>query len=1466
MRNLLFVLLCLPVMSFAQVNAYFTVSTNSGCLPVMVSITNQSTGTGTLSYNWNFGNGQTSTLQNPWSVNYITAGNYTITLMVTNGTDTSYYTQAIQVFAKPVAAFSFTGTTTGCIPLDVNFFDQSTPGSAPISSWLWEFGNGATSTQQSPQYSYNQSGVFAVVLQITDTNGCSSSALVSSVVNASAPPVIDFSASITNDCTVPLTVVFTNNTTGTPPLQYEWDFGDGGTSTQANPSHTYTDLGVYSVSVSVTDPNDCASDTTIAGMINITDVVASFSTSTGFLTVCPAVPFQFLNTSGNPNVYWDFGTGANSTQEEPWMQYDNTGSFDVTMIAGYGLSCADTLVVPVTVQDVNASVSPSSPYSCQLPASFNLAYSGTTAISDYNWTAQTDQSPVSSSSSSLSVNIDASGSYDYTLIVTSQYGCQDTVTGTMVVDAITTSINANVVEGCIPLDVIFNANTYSNEPVVDWDWSFGSNQQNPTYTFVNSGTFNVEVTVTNDSGCTASASIGINTGPHHYPNFEICYLANPLIVDTCRYCPRDTILFHNLTTDTLGNLVDSSDPLFEWTWFFGSSDFEPEECLDSYFAPLDTGWQYDLWMIVNYNGCRDTVTLDETDIDSIGLYISAPLIRSLTDSMSCDSTFQRYFFADINAADFWDWDFGDGNTILASTEDTVMHNYAAIGTYWVKLTAYSDSTICFFRDSMEIRITDIMAHLTPEYDTICSNTVIQMDASGSQDASQYAWTAFGSISAGGSMIQNIGPYNQVGALPIQLIVTDIYGCMDTAYADIYVTRPVVDFVADTLFGCTPFPVEFQSLAYSEMGLANWAWQFGDGGVSSGPGDTIVQHTYAPYINGVNNFNVFLQVTDSLGCVNSLSKPMYVSVYCVHSNFNYPDDVFCLGTSIQLYNLSQGAGLTYEWDFGDGTNDTIQNPLLTYTQQGVFTVSLIVTDSIGCTDTVIKPDVFTVELAIADITVVSDSSSCYPFAPVIINNSPTAYQPTHFWTFGDGFIASIAEPYHEYTFPGDYWMVYTITTSDGCQAKDSVLIYVGGPFGTINVFPDSICKGDEVQFFMTDTINVAYVNWNFGDGYGSNDLTTTHTYSYVPVNGEFYVSLILFSDSACYKPAEPDTIHVQEVIAGFDIINVETSQPDYENCAPFTVNLPNTSYGATSWSWDYGNGQSHTGELPPDMTYLNPTPSDTVFTITQIIANDLGCTDTLSQDITVWGTPPVTVSSDTLICLGDEANLMATGGEVVIWTPNTTINNPTSYNPTVNPANNQYYTATVYDARGCFNADSVLVVVQQIPVIAHSNDTSIMIGETVTLFATADQNNVSYTWSPNYELSGTTGSYVFARPLESTTYTIVMVDSMGCFELTETVFIDVIENYSLDLPNVFTPNEDQANDKVFVRGWGIRELLEFSIYNRWGERIYFSDDLYEGWDGTYNGKKQNLDTYTYYVKVLTWGDTILEKKGNITLLR
>ena len=126
---------------------------------------------------------------------------------------------------------------------------------------------------------------------------------------------------------------------------------------------------------------------------------------------------------------------------------------------------------------------------------------------------------------------------------------------------------------------------------------------------------------------------------------------------------------------------------------------------------------------------------------------------------------------------------------------------------------------------------------------------------------------------------------------------------------------------------------------------------------------------------------------------------------------------------------------------------------------------------------------------------------------------------------------------------------------------------------------------------------------------------------------------------------------------------------------------------------------------------------------------------------------------------------------------------------------------------------------------------------------------------------------FDMPLQDTEYNIYYIDSAGCFPNSVDIMVIVDDDFSVDLPMAFTPNGDGVNDLVYVRGWGIYELLEFKVYNRWGQEIFFTKDINTGWDGTYKGKKQNVDTYVYNVKVLRWDKTtIVEKNGTINLMR
>ena len=226
--------------------ANFTGSPTSGTAPLAVAFTDTSTNTPTA-WSWSFGDSNTSTVQNP-SHSYA-AGTYTVSLTATNAygsdgeTKTSYVTATV---APPVA--DFTGTpTSGAAPLAVTFTDTST--NSP-TAWSWNFGDSNTSTAQNPSHTY-AAGTYTVTLTATNAGG-SDGETKANYITATAPaPIADFTGSPRTGAP-PLAVSFTDTSTGSP-TSWSWNFGDSGTSTVQNPSHTYTSNGNYTVSLTATN-------------------------------------------------------------------------------------------------------------------------------------------------------------------------------------------------------------------------------------------------------------------------------------------------------------------------------------------------------------------------------------------------------------------------------------------------------------------------------------------------------------------------------------------------------------------------------------------------------------------------------------------------------------------------------------------------------------------------------------------------------------------------------------------------------------------------------------------------------------------------------------------------------------------------------------------------------------------------------------------------------------------------------------------------------------------------------------------------------------------------------------------------------------------------------------------------------------------------------------------------------------
>jgi len=314
--------------------ADFGVAPRSGELPLSVDFTDLSEpGTSAISsWSWNFGDGGTSSQQHP-SHTYNTAGTYTVSLRVTTavGYDEETKTNYITVKQGPTADFSGTPRS-GEAPLSVQFTDLSTAGSWPITSWSWDFGDGGTSTQRNPSHTYNSTGAYTVSLSVVTSVGSDTETKTDYIRGG---PGADFSGTPRNG-QAPLSVQFTDlSELGTSSItSWSWNFGDGGTSTQRNPSHTYNTAGTYTVSLNITTAVGPDTETKTNYITVEGGPTAHFSGTPRYGQTPLTVQFTDLSEPGTSPITswsWNFGDGGASSQLDPIHTYNTAGIYTVSL-------------------------------------------------------------------------------------------------------------------------------------------------------------------------------------------------------------------------------------------------------------------------------------------------------------------------------------------------------------------------------------------------------------------------------------------------------------------------------------------------------------------------------------------------------------------------------------------------------------------------------------------------------------------------------------------------------------------------------------------------------------------------------------------------------------------------------------------------------------------------------------------------------------------------------------------------------------------------------------------------------------------------------------------------------------------------------------------------------------------------------------------------------------------------------
>ncbi|WP_164913772.1 PKD domain-containing protein, partial [Methanoculleus taiwanensis] len=484
-----------------------------GDFPLLVNFTDTSTGSPT-SWLWAFGDGGSATEQHP-NYTYTAPGNYSVSLTVENAGGSNTTTEDEYIIARDWVKADFTvDTTEGVAPLTVQFTDTSTGGLAPPDAWEWTFIRfddiewQYTTNEQNPSYTFTIPDYYIISLHVARDNVTDIAVLSDGIRVTQAPPVASFIGN-TTEGPAPLTVQFTDTSTGNVS-EWNWDFGDGVTSTEQHPLKTYGIPGLYTVSLNATNDGGSSLETktdyiTVTG--SPTPPLANFAGTPTTGAAPLTVQFTDLSTRGPTQWFWQFGDGTNSTAQNPKKTFTTAGTYTVSLTAtnaagGDGVTKTDYITVTTPVPPAaNFTGTPrtgTAPHTVQFT---DLSTGNPTA-----WFWQFGDGTNSTEQNPLKVYTTA-GSYSISLNATNAQGSSSTVEDNYitVTDGQTPPVatfSGAPTNGTAPLVVQFT--DLSTGTPTAWLWQFGdgtnSTEQNPEKIYTTPGTYTVSLNATNAQG------------------------------------------------------------------------------------------------------------------------------------------------------------------------------------------------------------------------------------------------------------------------------------------------------------------------------------------------------------------------------------------------------------------------------------------------------------------------------------------------------------------------------------------------------------------------------------------------------------------------------------------------------------------------------------------------------------------------------------------------------------------------------------------------------------------------------------------------------------------------------------------------------------------------------------------------------------------------------------------------------
>jgi gliding motility-associated-like protein len=1200
----------------------FTPTTTSPCSAQYTFNSSMSIASGTIvSFQWFFGDGNTSLATNPQHT-YATSGTYNVKLRATSNRGcVDSVIVPITVFPFPNLSFS---PPSNCVNTVIQFTNTSTIGVGSITSYTWDFfGNGPNTNIQHPTNTYATNGTYSITLSATSNQGCISA--LTRTLGIFPPPIISFTANNLCDANGTAFTPATSTAIASGSLStFFWDFGDGGTSTQASPTHTYTSPGTYTINFSAVSNHNCSAATSNSFLISPSPSVAFVTTS---VNAC-SPDFTFTNGSsisaGTYTTTWSFG-GTNTTSVlSPTYSFPSIGNYTVSLVGISDMGCVDTQTQAISIYPYPV-ISLSVPVSCE-----NAVFSVTTtavsgSVTSYDWNFGDPGSGASNTSTLQNPThfYSGTGNYSITLNLISNLNCPSTtITPVIVYPNPTASLNLSTLNNCsLPYNysgLASSVPTIGASSITKYNWFLGSSTSslsNGLHNFPSNGSYSVGLIVTTNHNCSDTVSSTIMV--HPLPSLGFSVNAE---------CLNLPLTF--TSTSSISAIPSATASIASYTWNYGDNTFGNTLISPPHTYPSAQIYTVTLSATSNMS-CMASVskTVEVFPLPISDFTISGnPCFGNQTQFTSSNSISSGTIFS-------YKWDFGDGSQ-LSSINAT--KNYTTSGTYPVTFSTTSNN------ECLTVVTKTVTIHPLPSIsfsvNNGCLNTTSQFNTTSTisvGSVSSYTWNFNDGNS---SFIQNPPhTYSTHGTYSPTLTATSNQNCVNTA-TGVVTIHPLPNIAFSPSSGCEGSVIQFTNSSLIATGSINsYTWNFGNTNTSNAIAPTQT-YSYSALNQGL--YTLTLSASSDQNCVttktNNLNIYPYPQVSITPVNNSCINDVITFTPNI---TIPFGTINSYIWTFGDGVTSpvVVNSPTITtpaphtYTAFNTqYTITLAAFSNFNCT--AIGSN--TVQVYPKPIPNFALTKFCLGDSLICANTSSIAATysiDSHYWDFFDGAngFSTNQNTKYKYTTPGSHTVALTQISNPElglfCSATSQRTIEIH-PLPQPSFISNKVCAGSITSFSNTSAITIttspstnSIIAWsweflNDGTVYSINPHNNQFTY---PAAGTYTTKLTARSNYNCLNSIT-DTVRVYA--------NPTPSFVANSACLGSATNFTNLS--------TFGSGSSSTYTWIISLLDVNTNPNYSynftnpgIYPVELTAISNLGCRAMFNSTVSVFDMPITSFSAN-----------------------------------------------------------------------------------------------------------------------------------------------------------------------------------------------------------------------------------------------